>query len=169
MIEKADKVGGLARTEDYKGFQFDMGGHRFFTKVEEVNKIWREILGDQFLRRPRLSRIYYKRKFFDYPLKPLNALVGLGLLAEHSDHAQLYPLAAPSLSAGGYLRAMGDQPVRPALFQTFFKTYTEKVWGIPCSELKAEWAAQRIKDLSLKTAVLSMFVKPKHDHQNADR
>ena len=79
MLEKERLVGGLARTENYKGFHFDMGGHRFFTKSEEVKKMWHEVLGDEFLRRPRLSRIYYDGKFFDYPLKPLNALVGLGL------------------------------------------------------------------------------------------
>src|SRR3990172_13012071 len=79
VLEKQDKVGGLARTEEHKGFRFDMGGHRFFSKVEEVKKIWREILGDNFLHRPRLSRIYYRKKFVYYPLKPLNALMGLGL------------------------------------------------------------------------------------------
>ncbi len=76
VLEKERLVGGLARTESYKGFHFDMGGHRFFTKVEEVKKIWHEVLGDDFLRRPRLSRIYYDGKFFHYPLKPLNALAG---------------------------------------------------------------------------------------------
>jgi protoporphyrinogen oxidase len=80
VIEKQHLVGGLARTEVYKGFHFDMGGHRFFTKAAEVKKMWSEVLGDEFLRRPRLSRIYYRKKFFDYPLKPLNALKGLGLL-----------------------------------------------------------------------------------------
>src|SRR5687767_6428192 len=79
VLEKGDRVGGLARTEDYKGFYFDMGGHRFFTKVDEVKKMWNDILGADFLHRPRLSRIYYNRKFFDYPLKPLNALSGLGI------------------------------------------------------------------------------------------
>src|SRR5262249_5520323 len=79
VIEKQNKVGGLARTENYKNFYFDMGGHRFFTKSAEVKKMWSEVLRDDFLRRPRLSRIYYKKKFFHYPLKPLNALFGLGL------------------------------------------------------------------------------------------
>ena len=80
VLEKRNIVGGLARTENYKGFYFDMGGHRFFTKSEEVKKMWHEILGNDFLRRPRLSRIYYKKKFFYYPLKPLNALKGLGVI-----------------------------------------------------------------------------------------
>jgi protoporphyrinogen oxidase len=161
VIEKADKVGGLARTEDYKGFYFDMGGHRFFTKVEAVNKTWREVLGDTFLRRPRLSRIYYNRKFFDYPLKPLNALAGLGLwqsllIVLSYVRWQIRPYPQEDTFEQWVTNRFGRR-----LFRTFFKSYTEKVWGISCSELKAEWAAQRIKGLSLKTVVFSMFVKPK--------
>jgi len=160
VVEKAPHVGGLACTLEYKGFHFDMGGHRFFTKVDEVNKMWQEVLGGEFLRRPRLSRIFYNNRLFHYPLKPLNALRGLGL----------WPAIMVVLS---YLRWQ----IRPhpredtfeqwvtnrfgyRLFSIFFKTYTEKVWGIRCSELRAEWAAQRIKGLSLKTVLLSMFVKP---------
>lgn len=161
VLEKGDKVGGLARTEDYKGFYFDMGGHRFFTKVEEVNKTWREVLGDKFLRRPRLSRIYYNRRFFDYPLKPINALVGLGiwqslLIALSYVRWRILPYPQEDTFEQWVTNRFGRR-----LFRIFFKSYTEKVWGVPCSELKAEWAAQRIKDLSLKTVVLSMFVKPK--------
>lgn len=161
VLEKQDKVGGLARTENYKGFYFDMGGHRFFTKSEEVKKMWREILGDDFLRRPRLSRIYYQKKFFYYPLKPLNALKGLGLFESllivlSYLRWQLFPYQREDSFEQWVTNRFGRR-----LFRTFFKTYTEKVWGIPCSELRAEWAAQRIKDLSLKTALLSMFLKPK--------
>ena len=161
VLEKGDKVGGLARTENYKGFYFDIGGHRFFTKVEEVKKMWHEILGDDFLRRPRLSRIYYNGKFFDYPLKPFNALKGLGifnsvLIILSYIRWQLFPYRREDTFEQWVTNRFGKR-----LFQIFFKGYTEKVWGIPCSELKAEWAAQRIKDLSLKTAVLSMFIKPK--------
>ena len=161
VLEKRDKVGGLARTENYKGFHFDIGGHRFFTKVEEVKKIWHEVLTDDFLRRPRLSRIYYNGKFFDYPLKPLNALIGLGfcqsllILASYL-RWQLFPYRREDTFEQWVTNRFGKQ-----LFLSFFKTYTEKVWGISCSELKAEWAAQRIKGLSLKTALLSMFLKPK--------
>ena len=162
VIEKADKVGGLARTEDYKGFQFDMGGHRFFTKVEAVNKTWREILGDKFLRRPRLSRIYYNHKFFDYPLKPLNALAGLGLwqsilIVLSYVRWRVRPYPEEDTFEQWVTNRFGRR-----LFRIFFKAYTEKVWGIPCSELKAEWAAQRIKGLSLKTVLISMFVEPKN-------
>jgi protoporphyrinogen oxidase len=161
VIEKADKVGGLARTEDYHGFQFDMGGHRFFTKVEAVSKTWREILGDKFLRRPRLSRIYYNRKFFDYPLKPLNALRGLGLrqsilILLSYIRWRIRPYPREDTFEQWVTNRFGRR-----LFRIFFKAYTEKVWGIPCSELKAEWAAQRIKDLSLRTVLVSMFVRPK--------
>jgi protoporphyrinogen oxidase len=161
VVEKDPQVGGLSRTESYKGFHFDMGGHRFFTKVDQVKKIWHEILGTDFLRRPRLSRIYYNKKFFDYPLKPLNALVGLGvlesvLIALSYLRWRIFPYHKEETFEQWVTNRFGRR-----LFQTFFKSYTEKVWGIPCSELKAEWAAQRIKDLSLKTVLLSMFVKPK--------
>jgi protoporphyrinogen oxidase len=161
VLEKHGMVGGLARTENYKGFHFDIGGHRFFTKVDEVQEMWREILGEDFLLRPRLSRIYYNRKFFYYPFRPLNALAGLGLgesalIVLSYLRWQLFPHRREETFEEWVTNRFGRR-----LFQTFFKTYTEKVWGISCSELRAEWAAQRIKDLSLKTALLSMLVKPK--------
>src|SRR5262245_9567474 len=161
LLEKGDKVGGLARTESYKGFYFDMGGHRFFTKANEVSKMWREVLGQDFLLRPRLSRIYYKQRFFHYPLKPLNALVGLGLwesmlIVLSYLKWQISPHRYEESFEQWVTNRFGKR-----LFEVFFKSYTEKVWGIPCSQLKAEWAAQRIKDLSLKTVLLSMFVEPK--------
>lgn len=161
VFEKLDKVGGIARTENYKGFYFDMGGHRFFTKSEEVNRFWQEVLGDDFLLRPRLSRIYYNRKFFNYPLKPFNALKGLGfwqsaLVGLSYIRWQLFPYRQEETFEQWVTNRFGKR-----LFLTFFKSYTEKVWGISTSELKAEWAAQRIKDLDLKSAILSMFLKPK--------
>ena len=161
VLEKRNIVGGLSRTEKYKGFYFDLGGHRFFTKSKEVKKMWHEILGHNFIRRPRLSRIYYKKKFFCYPLKPLNALMGLGILDSILIFLsylrwQLFPHRIEETFEQWVTNRFGKR-----LFLTFFKSYTEKVWGIPCSELKAEWAAQRIKDLSLKTALLNMFLKPK--------
>ena len=149
-------VGGISRTDQYRGYRFDIGGHRFFSKSPEVNALWREILGDdQFLTRPRLSRIYYDRKFFDYPLKPLDAFRKLG------------PVCAARIMLG-YLKARA-RPIRPersfedwvvnrfgrTLFEIFFKTYTEKVWGMPTSAISADWAAQRIKGLSLVNAVTS--------------
>src|SRR5919201_1804235 len=157
VLEKDDQVGGIARTVEYKGFRFDIGGHRFFTKVAAVNELWRGMLGQDFLRRPRLSRIYYDGKFFAYPLKPMNALFGLGIWNA-------------VLAAGSYVWSH-IRPIRPEvsvedwvsnrfgrrLYRIFFKTYTEKVWGIPCDTISAQWAAQRIKGLSLWTAVTSML------------
>ena len=160
VLEQAPIVGGLARTESYKGFHFDMGGHRFFTKVDEVQKIWQEVLGPDFQRRPRLSRIYYDGRFFHYPLRPFNALAGLGLwrallVVLSYLRWQLFPYEEERTFEQWVTNRFGRR-----LFLTFFKTYTEKVWGIPCSELRAEWAAQRIKDLSLRSAVVAMFIKP---------
>jgi protoporphyrinogen oxidase len=161
VLEKYSMVGGISRTENYKGYHFDLGGHRFFTKAKEVKRLWREVLGEEFLRRPRSSRIYYQRRFFDYPITPVNALMGLGifqaiLIVLSYIRWQLFPYRKEETFEQWVTNRFGQR-----LFRIFFKSYTEKVWGIPCSELKAEWAAQRIKDLSLKTALLSMFFKPK--------
>lgn len=157
VLEKDNIVGGIARTESYKGYHFDMGGHRFFTKSDEVDSFWREVLAEDFLERPRLSRIFYKGRFFHYPLKPLNALKNLGILNSiligiSYARWKLFPYKQEDTFEHWVTNRFGKR-----LFETFFKTYTEKVWGIPCTELKAEWAAQRIKDLSLRTAVMSMF------------
>lgn len=158
VIEKDGIVGGIARTESYKDYHFDMGGHRFFTKSEEVDEFWREVLTSDFLQRPRLSRIFYRGRFFNYPLKPLNALKNLGLIESAMvmfSYARwkLFPYKQQDTFEQWVTNRFGKR-----LYETFFKTYTEKVWGIPCTELKAEWAAQRIKDLSLRTAILSMFM-----------
>lgn len=159
VFEKLDKVGGIARTENYKGYYFDMGGHRFFTKAKEVNRFWFEVLGDDFLLRPRLSRIYYDHKFFAYPIKPFNALAGLGLfqailISISYLRSQLFPFPKEETFEQWVSNRFGKR-----LFSIFFKSYTEKVWGISTSELSAEWAAQRIKGLSMKTAVLNTFMK----------
>lgn len=160
VLEKDGIVGGIARTESYKGYHFDMGGHRFFSKSQEVNQLWKEVLAGEFLTRPRLSRIYYNRKFFHYPLKPLNALMGLGLVESvliilSYIRWRLFPHRQEKTFEQWVTNRFGKR-----LFLTFFKTYTEKVWGISCSELSAEWAAQRIKDLSAKTILMSMFSRP---------
>jgi protoporphyrinogen oxidase len=160
VLEKDAIVGGIARTEQYKGYHFDMGGHRFFTKSPEVDALWREVLTDDFLRRDRLSRIFYNKKFFNYPLKPANALIGLGPIESVAVlisyvRWKLFPYREEETFEQWVTNRFGRR-----LYRTFFKTYTEKVWGIPCTELKAEWAAQRIKDLSLRTAVLQMFFQP---------
>ena len=166
VIEKDQTVGGLARTINYKGYYFDTGGHRFFTKVESVETIWKEILGEDLLRRNRLSRIYYNKKFFYYPLRPLNALLGLGvwnsiLILFSYLHSQLFPSKEEENFEQWVSNRFGKR-----LFKIFFKTYTEKVWGISCHEIKAEWAAQRIKGLSLMTALKNAILK---DHRHQDK
>jgi protoporphyrinogen oxidase len=158
VLEKAGMVGGLARTESYRGFRFDVGGHRFFTKSRAVQDIWRDTLGRDFVRRKRLSRIYYNGKYFNYPLNPWNVIRGLGayqsirLVLSHLKW-QVRPYPREDTFEQWVTNRFGKR-----LFLTFFKAYTEKVWGVPCYELKAEWAAQRIKDLSFRTAVRSMFI-----------
>ncbi len=154
VVLEADKqVGGISRTVNYKGYLFDIGGHRFFTKWEEVNRIWQETLGDHFLLRPRLSRIYYRKKFFLYPLVAKNALLGLGpiesvrILLSYI-RAALFPTPKEDNLEEWVTNRFGKR-----LYQIFFKTYTEKVWGVPCTSIQAEWAAQRIRGLSLVTAV----------------
>ncbi len=161
VVEKTNNIGGLARTDNYKGYYFDMGGHRFFTKSKPVFDMWQEVLSDDFLKRPRLSRIYYRQKFFDYPLKPLNALKGLGLVETcrvitSYGRWKLFPYRNVETFEQWVTNRFGKR-----LFEVFFKSYTEKVWGISCQELRAEWAAQRIKDLSLLSALINMFYKPK--------
>ena len=149
IVEAEGVVGGLACTVHHKGYRFDIGGHRFFTKVVAVEKLWHEILGEDLLTRPRLSRIYYNGKFFSYPLKPLNALRNLGLgetfrcICSYG-WAQLSPEYPEESFAAWVSNRFGRR-----LYNIFFRTYTEKVWGIPCSEIQAEWATQRIAGLSL--------------------
>jgi protoporphyrinogen oxidase len=147
-------VGGISRTVNYKGFLFDIGGHRFFSKSKEVVALWREILPDDFIERPRLSRIYYNGKFFSYPLKAFEALLKLGVftsaacLASYA-YAKIFPVT-PARTFHDWVRnQFGER-----LFQIFFKTYTEKVWGMSCDEISADWAAQRIKGLDLATAII---------------
>jgi protoporphyrinogen oxidase len=146
-------VGGIARTVKYRGFRFDIGGHRFFTKIPEVNRLWHEILNDDFLRRPRLSRIYYDRKFFHYPLRPVEALRNVGF-AETVQIvlSYLWAKVAPHREEVNFEQWVSNR-FGYKLYSMFFKTYTEKVWGMKCTELGADWAAQRIQNLSLATAI----------------
>ncbi|PPS45647.1 NAD(P)/FAD-dependent oxidoreductase [Chroococcidiopsis sp. TS-821] len=153
VFEKGDKVGGISRTETYKGYHFDIGGHRFFTKVEEVQQLWLEVLGDEFIKVPRLSRIYYKGKYYNYPLSLFNTLSNLGIFESFLIllsylQAKWQPNPVEENLEQWVINRFGKR-----LYKTFFKTYTEKVWGIPCNEIQAEWAAQRIKGLSLKKAI----------------
>ena len=155
VLEKSDMVGGIARTEVYKGYRFDIGGHRFFTKVPSVNALWREVLPEEFLRRPRLSRIYYGGKYFAYPLKAFNALSNMGLYETvRIVLSYVKWRVRPHIKEENFEQWVTNR-FGGRLFLHFFKTYTEKVWGMPCTELQADWAAQRIKNLSLSKAVVN--------------
>ncbi len=136
------------------GYRFDIGGHRFFTKIPEVEALWHEWLGEEMIRVPRLSRIYYRKRFFDYPLKAGNALRGLGLFrAWQMVLSYAWARLFPAKEEDNFEQWVTNRFGR-SLYVTFFKTYTEKVWGMPCTEIRAEWAAQRIQNLSLGTAIL---------------
>jgi protoporphyrinogen oxidase len=146
-------VGGISRTVNYKGFLFDIGGHRFFSKSKEIVDLWNEILPDDFIERPRLSRIFYRRKFYAYPLKAFEALRNLGLFqsffcVSSFAYAKAFPIKDPRTFHQWVRNQFGER-----LFSIFFKTYTEKVWGMSCDEISADWAAQRIKGLSLGAAI----------------
>jgi len=154
VIEKDHVVGGLARTVEYKGFRCDIGGHRFFTKSDYVDALWRQLLQDRFLRRPRLSRIYYDGKFFTYPLKVSNVLRNLGVARSASVVASLIAAKCRRNNRDDTFQDWVSNRFGGKLFEMFFRTYTEKIWGMPCSELSADWAAQRIQDLSAAKAIL---------------
>jgi protoporphyrinogen oxidase len=146
-------VGGISRTVNYRGFRFDIGGHRFFSKSRAVEDLWTEIAGADMLERPRSSRIYYRGQFFTYPLKPFEALSKLGFLESARcmlsfAEAHLHPKRNPKTFEEWVVNQFGER-----LFRIFFKTYTEKVWGMSCQEISADWAAQRIKGLSLASAI----------------
>jgi len=153
VLEMGARVGGIARTEVFNGYRMDIGGHRFFTKVPEVEAFWHEVLGEDFLTRPRLSRIYYDRKYIMYPLRFADALSKLGvrqsfLVLMSYFRSQLLPYRHERTFEEWVSNRFGRR-----LYRIFFKTYTEKVWGIPCDQLSAQWAAQRIQNLSLPRAV----------------
>jgi protoporphyrinogen oxidase len=156
-------VGGLARTVEYQGFRFDIGGHRFFSKNPEIEALWTELLGARMRDCSRLSRIYYRGRFFKYPIEPLDALLNLG------------PVEALR-SLLSYLQVQRHSPVHIRsfeewvvsafgrhLYEIFFKTYTEKVWGIPCDQISADWAAQRIRGLSLVSVMRSLLRVPERN------
>jgi len=166
VVEKDGVLGGLSRTVIYKDYYFDIGGHRFFSKVREVETLWKDVLADDLLRRKRLSRIYYNKKFFYYPLRSFNALFGLGvgktiLVIASYIRARLKPIKPEETFEQWVINRFGRR-----LFETFFKAYTEKVWGIPCHDIRAEWAAQRIKGLSLLIALKNAFLKSENNAAN---
>jgi protoporphyrinogen oxidase len=166
VLEADDVVGGISRTVERDGWRFDIGGHRFFTKVDAVESLWHEILPDEeFMLRPRKSRIYYQGKFYDYPLKASNALRNLGLIeavrcvASYA-WARIRPPKRQDMYEGWLAARFGWR-----LYNHFFKTYTEKVWGHAPSEMPADWAAQRVKNLSLASAVFNALL-PKRNQKD---
>src|SRR4249920_236513 len=159
-------VGGISRTATYKGFHSDIGGHRFFSKSKPVEDLWTEILPNDMLTRPRSSRIFYGGKFFSYPLKPFEALLKLGVFKSILCvlswlRARLFPIRNPRNFEEWVSNQFGKR-----LFNTFFKSYTEKVWGMSCNEISADWAAQRIKGLSLGSAIKNALIPQRY---NGDR
>ncbi|PTY01706.1 FAD-dependent oxidoreductase [Verrucomicrobia bacterium LW23] len=154
-------VGGISRTVEVEGYRFDIGGHRFFSKSQEVNEVWHKIMPEELIDCPRLSRIYYKGKFFNYPLEAMDAFFKLGPV-ETANVILSYGFARmsqirPEVSFEDWVvNRFGRR-----LFEIFFKSYTEKVWGMPCSEISADWAAQRIKGLSLREAIVNAFAGKK--------
>ena len=159
-------VGGISRTVNYKGFLFDVGGHRFFSKSKEVVDLWHELLPQDFIQRRRLSRIYYDDKYYSYPLKAWEALTNLGMVESalcmlSFVYKQAFPTKRPVTFHDWVANQFGER-----LFSIFFKTYTEKVWGMSCDEISADWAAQRIKGLDLWSAIANSLYRPKNSNSN---
>jgi protoporphyrinogen oxidase len=161
VVEKDPRyVGGISRTVEHEGYRFDIGGHRFFSKNDEITRWWKERLPDDFIQVKRMSRIFYRGRYFDYPLKPWNALSNLGFFTSLAcvfsyGWARLFPRRPERSFEDWVSNRFGRR-----LFNIFFKTYTEKVWGIPTHQLSADWAAQRIKGLSLSKAIINAFRGP---------
>jgi protoporphyrinogen oxidase len=169
VLEADSVVGGISRTVEIDGWRFDIGGHRFFTKVTPVDDLWFEILGeDEFLQRPRMSRIFYRGKLYDYPLVPMNALRNLGPVEAVKcvgsyTAAQFRPPKDQSNLEGFFVARFGWR-----LYRHFFKTYTEKLWGVPATEITADFGAQRVKDLSLMRAGIDALT-PKRIKNRKDK
>ena len=157
VLEAEAQLGGLAKTVERDGYRFDLGGHRFFTKSVEVDTLWHEVLGDEFLKRPRMSRIYWNNRYLDYPLRGPDVIKKLGpveltrCIASYA-RAALLPKRREESFEDWVSNRFGRR-----LFQLFFKSYTEKVWGVSTTEIRAEWAAQRIKGLSFFSAAKAAF------------
>jgi protoporphyrinogen oxidase len=165
VLEADDVVGGISRTVQRDGWRFDLGGHRFFTKVQAVEDLWHEILPDEdFLMRPRMSRIFYEGKYYDYPLKALNALRNLGIWeAVRCVGSYGWAMARPPKDQSNYENWLVAR-FGWRLYRHFFKTYTEKVWGVPVNQMPADWAAQRVKGLTLGNAIRNAIL-PKRNQK----
>ncbi len=162
VYEHDSTVGGLSKTIEKNGFRFDLGGHRFFTRDEKINTFVRDLMGKELITVRRSSRIYMRQKYFDYPLKPLNAMFGMGMATTAgilADYA--WEKLKPSSGRAGIV-SLEDWVVRNfgrTMFNIYFKEYSEKVWGIDCAKISATWVAERIKGLSLAQAVKHAFFK----------
>ncbi len=157
VLEADDQVGGLAKTVEIDGYRFDLGGHRFFTKSTEVDMLWHEILGDEFLRRPRMSRIFWNNRYLDYPLRGPDVIRKLGPVELTRCMASYLRAAARRNKVDESLEDWVTNRFGRRLFELFFKSYNEKVWGVPTNEIRAEWAAQRIRGLSFFSAARAAF------------
>src|SRR3954467_8091722 len=157
VLEAEDQVGGVAKTVEVDGYRFDLGGHRFFTKSVEVDTLWLEVLGEEFLLRPRMSRIFWNNRFLDYPLRGPDVIKKLGPIELARCMASYLRAAARRDKVDNSLEDWVSNRFGRRLFELFFKTYNEKVWGVPAAEIRAEWAAQRIKGLSFFSAAKAAF------------
>src|ERR1700722_731357 len=163
VLESTDMVGGIARTTVRDGYRFDLGGHRFFTKVQEVDELWHEIVGSEFLKRPRQSRIYWNDKFLEYPLDGMDVIKKLGPIElMRCGLSYLWAAVKPKGKEDTFEQWVSNR-FGKRLYQHFFKTYSEKLWGVPCTEIRSEFAAQRIKGLSFFAAAKAAFVGNKGD------
>jgi protoporphyrinogen oxidase len=158
VLESSGHVGGIARTTVRDGYRFDLGGHRFFTKVKEVDDLWHEIVGSEFLRRPRQSRIYWNDKFLEYPLDGMDVIKKLGPIElTRCGLSYLWAAMKPKGQEDTFEDWVSNR-FGKRLYNHFFKTYTEKLWGVKATEIRAEWAAQRIKGLSFFSAAKAAFL-----------
>jgi protoporphyrinogen oxidase len=163
VLESTDQIGGLARTEVRDGYRFDLGGHRFFTKVQEVDDLWHEIMKEEFLKRPRQSRIYWNDKFLEYPLQGMDVIKKLGPVElARCMGSYMWAVVKPKGREDSFEDWVSNR-FGKRLYQHFFKTYTEKLWGVSAKEIRAEWAAQRIKGLSFFSAAKAAFFGNKGD------
>src|SRR5829696_3110099 len=157
VFEAEDQVGGLAKTEVRDGYRFDLGGRRFFTKYKEVDDLWHEVMREEFLLRPRMSRIFWNGRFLDYPLSGMDVIRKLGPVElTRAGLSYLWALVKPKGREDNFEQWVSNR-FGKRLFNLFFKSYTEKVWGVPTTEIRAEWAAQRIKGLSFFSAAKAAF------------
>jgi protoporphyrinogen oxidase len=158
IYEADGAVGGIAKTVEYNGYRFDLGGHRFFTKFAQVQRLWEEMLGEELLVRPRLSRIYYDGKFLAYPLQARDVVARLGVLESVLCTLSYFrSRVSPTRHEIETFEDFATQNFGNRIYDVFFRTYTEKVWGVPGSEIHSEWGAQRIKDFSFWKALLAVL------------